>query len=119
MAGSLPQPSASSYVFWELRRPFQRRLSTPTEHQCHPEPDIPISEALVKPETLSERIKASVTVLEFVSQYVELTPTKSGAIGLCPFHDDHRPSFGVNAEGNYWHCFAGCGEGSVIAFWMQ
>jgi hypothetical protein len=69
--------------------------------------------------TLSERIKATVTVLEFVSQYVDLKPTASGAVGLCPFHDDHRPSFGVNAEGNYWNCFAGCGGGSVIDFWMR
>jgi hypothetical protein len=69
--------------------------------------------------TLSERIKASVTVLEFVSQYVELKPTASGAVGLCPFHDDHHPSFGVNTEGNYWHCFAGCGGGAVIDWWMK
>ena len=53
-------------------------------------------------------------VLEFGGRYVDLKPTKNGAIGRCPFHDDHRPSFGVNAEGNYWHCFAGCGGGSVI-----
>jgi hypothetical protein len=63
--------------------------------------------------TLSERIKAGVTMLEFVSQYVDLKPTVSGAVGLCPFHDDHHPSFGVSDEGNYWHCFAGCGGGSV------
>ena len=69
--------------------------------------------------TLSERIKASVTVLKFVSQYVDLKPTGSGALGLCPFHDDHNPSFGVNDEENYWHCFAGCGGGSVIDFWMK
>ena len=68
---------------------------------------------------VSEKIKASVTVLEFVSQYVDLKSTGSGAIGLCPFHDDHRPSFGVNDEGNYWHCFAGCGGGSVIDVWMK
>ena len=68
---------------------------------------------------VSEKIKARVTVLEFVSQYVDLTPTASGAIGLCPFHDDHHPSFGVNDEGNYWHCFAGCGGGSVIDFWIR
>jgi len=79
------------------------------------------AEPLAAPErgTLSERIKASVTVLEFVSRYVDLKPTPSGAVGLCPFHDDHHPSFGVNAEGNYWHCFAGCGGGSVIDFWMR
>jgi DNA primase len=53
--------------------------------------------------TVSEKTKASVTVLEFVSQCVDLKPTESGAIGLCPFHDDHQPSLGVNDEGNYWH----------------
>ena len=68
---------------------------------------------------VSERIKASVTVLEFVGECVDLKPTSSGAIGLCPFHDDHTPSFGVNIEGNYWHCFAGCGGGSAIDFWMK
>jgi hypothetical protein len=69
--------------------------------------------------TVSERIKSSVTVLEFVSPYVDLKPTGSGASGLCPFHDDHRPSFGVNDQDDYWHCFAGCGGGSVIDFWMK
>jgi hypothetical protein len=69
--------------------------------------------------TLSERIKASVTVLEFVSQYVDVKPTASGAVGLCPFHDDHHPSFGVNSEGNYWNCWAGCGGGSVIDFYIK
>jgi hypothetical protein len=68
---------------------------------------------------VSDRIKASISVLEFVSQYVELKPTASGAIGLCPFHDDHHPSLGVNDSGNYWHCFAGCGGGSVIDFYMK
>jgi len=68
-------------------------------------------EPLTVPEeaTLSERIKARATVLEFVSQYVGLKPTASGAIGLCPFHDDNHLSFGINVEGSYWHCFAGCG----------
>ncbi len=68
---------------------------------------------------LSERIKASVTVLAFVGQYVDLKPTASGAIGLCPFHDDHRPSFGVNTEENYWNCWASCGGGSVVDFWIK
>ena len=68
---------------------------------------------------LSERIKASVTVLEFVGRYVDLKPTANGGLGRCPFHDDHNPSFGVNAKSNYWHCFTGCGGGSVIDFWMK
>jgi len=66
--------------------------------------------------TLSERIKGSITVLDFVSQYVELSPAGRG---LCPFHDDQQDSFAVNTEKNYWHCFAGCGGGSIIDFWMK
>ena len=67
-------------------------------------------------ETLSEQIKHSITVMDFVGQYVELSPAGRG---LCPFHEDHHSSFSVNAEKNYWHCFAGCGGGSIIDFWMK
>jgi DNA primase len=35
---------------------------------------------------------------------------------LCQFHYDHNPSFGVNDAEYCWHCFAGCGGGSVIDF---
>ncbi len=70
-------------------------------------------------ETISQRIKQSITVLEFVSQYIDLKSNGSGAIGKCPFHDDQHPSFSVNDKENYWHCFAGCGGGSIIDFWMK
>ena len=66
-----------------------------------------------------ERIKNAVPLVEFLSGFVDLRPIASGAIGHCPFHEDQNPSFGVNREGNYWHCFAGCGGGSVIEFWMK
>src|SRR5262249_40764713 len=38
---------------------------------------------------------------------------------LCPFHDDHTPSFSVytGKDGTErWTCYAGCGEGSAIDF---
>jgi len=31
----------------------------------------------------------------------------------CPFHDDNRPSFGVNLDTGDWNCLAGCGGGWV------
>jgi hypothetical protein len=65
-----------------------------------------------------ERIR-SIPVMEFIGRYIELKETNSGAVGLCPFHEDAHPSFGINKIGNYWHCFAGCGGGSVIDFWMK
>ncbi len=65
---------------------------------------------------LSEAIKGAVSVRAFVSNYVSLNDK---GIGLCPFHDDHESSFGVDDEGNYWSCFKGCGGGSIIDFWMM
>ncbi len=67
-------------------------------------------------EKLSDQVKSSVSVLTFVSHYVELSPSGRGR---CPFHDDQHASFSVNIEKNYWHCFAGCGSGSIIDFWMK
>ena len=64
----------------------------------------------------SERIKAAISVKEFVSQYVELSPSGTG---LCPFHDDNNPSFNVNDHENYWYCFTCEKGGSVIDFWMM
>ncbi|MBK9123527.1 MAG: hypothetical protein IPM16_10480 [Chloroflexi bacterium] len=66
--------------------------------------------------TPSERIKNRISVRDFVSHYVDLD---AAGRGLCPFHDDHVYSFGVNIKHNFWHCFAGCGGGSVIDFWMR
>lgn len=66
--------------------------------------------------TLSETIKATVSVIQFVSQFVQLD---SNGKGFCPFHEDDHPSFQVNTKDNYWHSYAGCGGGSVIDFWMK
>jgi len=82
-----------------------------------PEPRTPEFTPSESPgETLSLRIKAAITVQDFVGRYVDLTPAGRGH---CPFHEDRNRSFSVNVEHNYWHCFSGCGGGSVIDFWMR
>ncbi len=63
-----------------------------------------------------EKIKQRLSIGEMVSRYVDLD---SKGRGRCPFHDDQHPSFSVNFDEGYWHCFAGCGGGSVIDFWMK
>jgi hypothetical protein len=80
----------------------------PSKRESKPVPPAPQN-------TLSERIKARISVLHFVSRYVELDARNTG---FCPFHDDQKKSFSVNAEGNYWRCFAGCKGNTVIDFWM-
>jgi hypothetical protein len=69
-----------------------------------------------KGEMLSARLKDRITVYQFVGQYVSLDEQGKG---FCPFHDDQHKSLGVDKEGNFWHCFAGCGGGSIIDFWMK
>jgi hypothetical protein len=65
---------------------------------------------------LSERLKAAISVQDFVSQHVSLDAQGKG---FCPFHDDQHASFQVNPSGNYWSCYAGCGGGSIVDFWMK
>ena len=40
--------------------------------------------------------------------------------GNCPFHNDqHHPNFCIYPETNTWFCFAGCGGGDSINFYMR
>ena len=84
--------------------------------EIQPDNDKPVTTNGNKGESLSSRIKASVSAYNFISMYVQLS---SSGRGLCPFHEDKNSSFSVNIEKNYWKCFAGCGSGSIIDFWMK
>lgn len=46
---------------------------------------------------------------------------KSGKtlMGNCPFHQESVPSFAIYPETNTWCCFAGCGGGDAISFYMK
>lgn len=63
-----------------------------------------------------DSIKDKVDIVEIISGKIEL---KNNNTALCPFHDDNNPSFSVNQQGQYFHCFA-CGiSGDVISFLMK
>lgn len=49
----------------------------------------------------------------------ELKRTGRILMGSCPFHTDPKPSFAIYTENNTWNCFAKCGGGDVIAFYMK
>ena len=40
-------------------------------------------------------------------------------LGLCPFHNEKTPSFTVNEEKGFYHCFGCQAHGSVFDFVMQ
>lgn len=58
-------------------------------------------------------------IVDLVGRYVQLKKSGSGYQGLCPFHDEKTPSFHVNPQKNFFHCF-GCGEsGDALGFLMR
>ncbi|MBN1295053.1 MAG: DNA primase [Candidatus Latescibacteria bacterium] len=66
-----------------------------------------------------EEVKNRVDIVDIIGEFVELKRRGTAHIGLCPFHTEKTPSFNVNAEGQFYHCF-GCGKGGdVISFLMD
>lgn len=66
-----------------------------------------------------DAIRQKFRVSEVVSRTVQLTKRGNEMIGLCPFHNEKTPSFHVNDEKEFYHCF-GCGaHGDVIDFVAQ
>ncbi len=75
--------------------------------------------ALISPETIAlvrERTDIVAVITEGVSS---LKRRGRSFVGLCPFHKEKSPSFHVNPDRGFFHCF-GCNEsGSAIDFLMK
>jgi DNA primase len=78
----------------------------------------PKRSASVDPE-LRDRIdslKRACPIERVIGQRIPLTRSGSTWRGLCPFHEDHRPSLTVYSEQGAFHCY-GCGmHGDAITF---
>lgn len=65
---------------------------------------------------LLAELRAAVPISSVVGQHVRLTKAGNEFKGLCPFHQENSPSFYVNDQKAFYHCF-GCGaHGDVIRF---
>ena len=66
-----------------------------------------------------ERIKDTADIVDVVSEFVSLKRVGANYRGLCPFHNDHTPSFYVSPSRRTCHCFV-CGEGGdSVGFIMK
>ncbi|MGH7329035.1 MAG: CHC2 zinc finger domain-containing protein, partial [Polyangiaceae bacterium] len=74
---------------------------------------------MIAPETIAlvrERTDIVAVIRESVPS---LKKRGRSFVGLCPFHPEKTPSFHVNADKGFFHCF-GCKEsGSAIDFLMK
>jgi DNA primase len=66
-----------------------------------------------------EDLRARAGLADVIGRRVKLTKKGREHLGLCPFHKEKTPSFTVNEDKGFYHCF-GCGEhGSVFDFVMK
>lgn len=64
-------------------------------------------------------LRARVGLADVVGTSVKLIKRGREYSGLCPFHSEKSPSFTVNEQKGFYHCF-GCGaHGDVISFVMN
>lgn len=71
------------------------------------------------PQEVIDDIRSANDIADVIGQYVKLKRSGSSYVGLCPFHNEKTPSFHVNADKQFFHCF-GCGVGGdVFGFMMK
>jgi DNA primase len=73
---------------------------------------------MISPETIA-LVKERTDLVALIGESVKLKRAGRSFVGLCPFHQEKSPSFHVNAERGFFHCF-GCKEsGSAVDFLMK
>jgi DNA primase len=71
------------------------------------------------PEDLIEQVRDAADIVEIVSDHVTLTKRGKNYLGLCPFHEDRRPSLNVSQDKQIYKCFACGAGGNVFTFLME
>jgi DNA primase len=71
------------------------------------------------PPAFLDEIRARVPLAAVIGRRMRLVRKGREFSGLCPFHNEKSPSFTVNEDKGFFHCF-GCGaHGDVIGFVMR
>ncbi len=64
-------------------------------------------------DTQIEEVRSRADIVEVIGAHVRLRKAGRNFVGLCPFHNEKTPSFTVNREKGFFHCF-GCGAGGTV-----
>ena len=67
----------------------------------------------------TDQLRERLSIVDVVSRRVPLKKKGQNYWGCCPFHNEKTPSFSVNEDKGFFHCF-GCGKhGDIISFTME
>ena len=64
-------------------------------------------------------VKSRLRVSEVVGKFVKLTQRGNEFVGLSPFKNEKTPSFTVNDEKEFFHCFSSAEHGDIFSFLMK
>jgi DNA primase len=68
---------------------------------------------------LKERVRDAIDIVDLVGTYISLRRAGKGLVGLCPWHDDSRPSLQVNPERQTFRCWVCNVGGDAFSFLMK
>jgi DNA primase len=66
-----------------------------------------------------DKLRSLVPISEIIGKKVKLKQKGKDFIGLCPFHNEKTPSFTVNDQKGFYHCFGCQAHGDIISFVMN
>ena len=69
-------------------------------------------------DTAIQELRSRVNIVELISERTALKRRGRNHVGLCPFHAENTPSFTVNEERHFFHCF-GCGASGDAFAWVM
>ena len=70
------------------------------------------------PQQFIDDLKLQANIVQVVQEYVPLKRIGTTYRGLCPFHSEKTPSFHVNPDKGFFHCF-GCGVGGDVFKFLE
>jgi DNA primase len=74
---------------------------------------------MIFPKDFPDKIRSTILTSEVVGKKVKLKLRGKEFTGLCPFHNEKSPSFTVNDQKGFYHCFGCAAHGDVISFVMN
>ena len=72
----------------------------------------------IHPKTIQE-VKEKADIVDVISEHVVLKKRGKEYVGICPFHDDSKPSMTVSPEKQFYYCFSCGAGGNSIKFLME